>query len=163
MTNADSHSSLTYLVLGLTFLAAFYTWRFTVWAADVGGYWNLVTGHRNPPATGPGQAAMHAAASAASAASSKPSSTPISNSNSNTGSDADVQSQIYHLAVALGVKPADLSDAIRPLIDPSVPNPAEAARAEADVLKAKVAAQENGGNNVEGGSLLAAMGEALLD
>lgn len=55
------------MVGGLVLLAAFYTWRFTVWAADVGGYWNLVTGHRNPPSTGPGEALVKAAGSAVSA------------------------------------------------------------------------------------------------
>ena len=55
------------MVGGLVLLAAFYTWRFTVWAAEVGGYWNLVTGHRNPPATGPGEAAIKLAGSAVSA------------------------------------------------------------------------------------------------
>lgn len=83
--------------------------------------------------------------------------------------DADVQSQIVNLANALGVKPAELSNAIRPLIDPSVPNPAQAAQLEADILKAKLAA---GGaadpaaaapQQAEGGSLLSALGEALLD
>lgn len=39
-------SSLTYLTLSLGLLAAFYMWRFTVWAANAGGYWNLVTGKR---------------------------------------------------------------------------------------------------------------------
>ena len=82
--------------------------------------------------------------------------------------DADVQSQIVNLANALGVKPAELSNAIRPLIDPSVPNPAQAAQLEADILKAKLAA--GGGadaaaaeQQAEGGSLLSALGEALLD
>lgn len=36
---------------------------------------------------------------------------------------ADVQSRIFELATALGVPLADLSNAIRPLIDPTVPNP----------------------------------------
>lgn len=42
-------SSLTYMVLGLVSLAIFYTWRFTVWAADAGGYWNLLSGRTIPP------------------------------------------------------------------------------------------------------------------
>ena len=59
--------SLTYMVGGLLLLALFYLWRFTVWAADVGGYYNLITGHRNPPSTGPGEAMLKAAGSAVSA------------------------------------------------------------------------------------------------
>lgn len=42
--------SLTYLFLGLVALMAFYTWRFTVWADDAGGYWNLMTGKRQSAA-----------------------------------------------------------------------------------------------------------------
>lgn len=87
------------------------------------------------------------------------------------GGNADVQAQIVNLAIALGVKPADLTNAIRPLIDPSVPNPAEAARQELELLKASIAA----GGAVGGagaaekeapateGSLLGALGEAFLD
>lgn len=36
------------MVLGLVLLAAFYTWRFTVWAAQAGGYWNLLSGRTIP-------------------------------------------------------------------------------------------------------------------
>ena len=61
---------MTYLVLSLVALAAFYMWRFTVWAADAGGYWNLVTGRHAPP-TGVGEAAMAAVASANAKAKSK--------------------------------------------------------------------------------------------
>lgn len=93
--------------------------------------------------------------------------TPTGSTRGQVSGDADVQAQIYHLANVLGVKPADLSNAIRPLVDPSVPNPAQAAQAEADILKAKLAAAGDGGaagaEKAEGGSLLAAMGEALLD
>jgi len=45
---------MTYLTFGLLALVAFYMWRFTVWAHDAGGYWNLVTGQRAaaaPPST----------------------------------------------------------------------------------------------------------------
>lgn len=44
---------------------------------------------------------------------------------STAGAPADVQAQIFSLATALGVPLASLSDAIRPLIDPTVPNPVE--------------------------------------
>ena len=83
------------------------------------------------------------------------------------GGGGDVESQILQLANTLGVKPADLSSAIRPLIDPSAPNPAEAAKmaAEQEILKAKAA---NGGNadpanDDAGPGILAQMGEVLLD
>lgn len=58
--------SLTYLVLSLFLLFAFYMWRFTVWAHQVGGYWALMTGHHITPA----EAAAKEAASSASASSS---------------------------------------------------------------------------------------------
>lgn len=38
---------------------------------------------------------------------------------------ADVQKLIYSLAQSIGVTAADLSSAIRPLTDPTVPNPVE--------------------------------------
>jgi hypothetical protein len=78
-----------------------------------------------------------------------------------------------NLAIALGVKPHELSAAIRPLIDPTVPNPAEVAQREADLLKAQLAAGAGGAVAGAGGEkaaeehhgpgLLAALGEALLD
>jgi hypothetical protein len=64
------------------------------------------------------------------------------------------------------VKPADLNAAIRPLVDPSAPNPAEAARLEAELLRKQVeASQAGGGNQAEesGAGLLGVMGEVLLD
>lgn len=183
--------SLTYMVGGLVLLAAFYTWRFTVWAAEVGGYWNLVTGHRNPPSTGPGEAALKAAGKAATAYQSvslipplihfrpfltKQSKTSKSTYASGTakagkgvsGGDTDIESQIFKLASALGVKPADLNNAIRPLVDPTAPNPAEAAKIEAEILKAKLAGggaaiPEQGEKQEEGVGLLSALGEAFLD
>lgn len=45
---ADDYS-MTYMVLGLVTLALFYVWRFTVWAAQAGGYWNLLSGRTLPP------------------------------------------------------------------------------------------------------------------
>ncbi len=39
--------SLTYMGLGLAAILSFYLYRFTVWAAAAGGYWNLLTGHRS--------------------------------------------------------------------------------------------------------------------
>jgi hypothetical protein len=37
------------MVLGLVTLALFYVWRFTVWAGQAGGYWNLISGRTIPP------------------------------------------------------------------------------------------------------------------
>ena len=48
MPCSRADSSLSYLVLSLLAIGAFYAWRFTVWAADAGGYWNLMTGRRPP-------------------------------------------------------------------------------------------------------------------
>ena len=61
--------SLTYMVFGLLALSGFYVWRVTVWAAEAGGYWALVTGHHHTQTqgTGVGDYAVSAAASAASA------------------------------------------------------------------------------------------------
>jgi hypothetical protein len=95
-----------------------------------------------------------------------------SGSTSNTGAtpETDVQTQIYALANALGIKPAELSAAIRPLIDPTAPNPAEAAQKEADLLKAQLAAGSGVGAGAaaeekkhDGPGIMAAIGEALLD
>lgn len=58
---------MTYMVLGLVALAAFYTWRFTVWAGQAGGYWNLLSGRTVPPKTGVADTAAYAASAASSA------------------------------------------------------------------------------------------------
>jgi hypothetical protein len=75
----------------------------------------------------------------------------------------DVQSQILQLANSLGIKPAELSAAIRPLIDPSIPNPAAQAQKELEMLKLQ---QQSGGNEEThdtGAGVLGIIGEALLD
>ncbi|WVQ72599.1 hypothetical protein IAR50_002157 [Cryptococcus sp. DSM 104548] len=165
---------LTYLVISLLVVLGFYVWRFTVWAHNAGGYWALMTGHHVSPAA---QAAREAA-SAASASSSvaAASASSVDKASSKTGASAikpkpsqassnpeeDIQSQILHLASALGIKPAELSSAIRPLVDPSVPDPAEKAKHEAEVLKAEMEAKAKENENQEGG-VLDMLGEALLD
>lgn len=53
------------MVLGLGVVAAFYMYRFTVWAADAGGYWNLVTGARPNRAMEQAESAMEKAAEVA--------------------------------------------------------------------------------------------------
>lgn len=63
----------------------------------------------------------------------------------------------------MGVKPAELSNAIRPLIDPSAPNPVDVAKMEAEALKQQIAATQAEAKTEEHGSLLGMMGEALLD
>lgn len=60
-------TSLTYMVLGLALLAAFYTWRFTVWAAQAGGYWNLLSGRTVPPKSSIADTASMASAAASTA------------------------------------------------------------------------------------------------
>jgi hypothetical protein len=65
--NSDNRPlySMLYMTLGLLAISAFYVWRLTVFAASVGGYWNAMTGARNPPPVGPGAMAMSAVGSAA--------------------------------------------------------------------------------------------------
>ena len=63
-SSADSYS-LTYMVLGLLAIGGIYMYRFTVWAAQAGGYWNLITGHRPNPAAVQAQSAMKKAAEVA--------------------------------------------------------------------------------------------------
>ncbi|WOO77047.1 uncharacterized protein LOC62_01G000647 [Vanrija pseudolonga] len=105
---------LTYLTFGLLALSAFYLWRFTVWAHNAGGYINLLTGRRDyPPA---GVAAAAAAAHESAVAADKHTGPPTKK---------QVQDQIFKLADMLGVKPAELSAAIRPLVDPTVNKAAE--------------------------------------
>jgi len=58
---------MTYMVLGLVALAAFYTWRFTVWAGQAGGYWNLMTGRTATPKSSVADTAAFAASAASSA------------------------------------------------------------------------------------------------
>ncbi|EAL23534.1 hypothetical protein CNBA1810 [Cryptococcus deneoformans B-3501A] len=161
---------LTYLVLSLFLLFAFYMWRFTVWAHQAGGYWALITGHHMSPA----EVAAKQAASSASASSSVASSTASATTSGHPqkikakptqdagDGDDNIQSQIFNLASALGITPAELSSAIRPLVDPSVPNPAEKAKQDAQLLQAKMASQQHENENQEG-SVLDMLGEALLD
>lgn len=83
--------------------------------------------------------------------------------------NADVQSQIYALAESLGVTPAELSSAIRPLIDPTAPNPAEEAKrikqemelkAELDKTKVETVAKEE---EHKGPGIIEVLEEAFLD
>ncbi|WWD17403.1 hypothetical protein CI109_101844 [Kwoniella shandongensis] len=169
---------LTYLVASLFLILAFYMWRFTVWAAQVGGYWALITGNHKTPASMAASSAAALAATAASAAS--VSSVSSSSAAGATGStkaadpksikpkpattpEDTIESQIYHLANSLGIKPAELSGAIRPLIDPSIPDPAEAAKKEAEALKKEMEAKMEEQKAETGGSVLGILGEALLD
>ena len=147
--------SLTYLVLGLLALAAFYVYRFTVWAADVGGYYNLLTGHRDPSSS----AAVSAPSGAANEAVSAVRNAASTGKAGSKDPKAEVESLVFQLAQALGVKPAELSSAIRPLVDPTAPDPAAVAQAEAEALKAKDSAKSDG---PEAG-FIEALGEALLD
>ncbi|WVQ80504.1 hypothetical protein IAT38_002609 [Cryptococcus sp. DSM 104549] len=159
---------LTYLVLSLLAVLSFYIWRFTVWAHDAGGYWALMTGHHKPPAVAAAQASASAAKASVSAeqSSTVTSGTPgdIKPRPTQASGNAqdDIQSQILNLAAALGIKPAELSSAIRPLVDPSVPDPVEKAKHEAEVLKAEMEAKQAEQENQEG-SVLDMLGEALLD
>ncbi|KAL7421717.1 hypothetical protein Q5752_003488 [Cryptotrichosporon argae] len=157
------HRFLVYLILGLFALSGFYVWRFTVWASDVGGYWNLLTGHRDAPSSGVHRAADLAASAANIPGGAARRAKPTGGSRVSGGDD--VQSQIWNLASALGVKPADLTAAIRPLIDPTVPNPLEEARREKELLQQKIelGQAEAKAKGDETGGLLGVLGEALLD
>ncbi|WWC89433.1 uncharacterized protein L201_004357 [Kwoniella dendrophila CBS 6074] len=164
---------LTYLVLSLFLVLGFYIWRFVAWAHQVGGYWAVITGnHKTPVSNAAASAAsaassVHSVSSKSATASVDPKSiVPKPSPPSSGNPEEDIQSQIYHLANALGIKPAELSGAIRPLIDPSVPNPVEQAKHEAELLKAEVEAKakehEAKAQETEG-SVLGILGEALLD
>ncbi|GHJ88866.1 hypothetical protein NliqN6_5268 [Naganishia liquefaciens] len=133
--NTSMNKFMTYLVFGVIAVSSFYIWRVTVWARDAGGYWALITGSG---AAAKGAASAAASASSAAAAAAAMTATTSSGSktartaaagkkaaSSTAGAPADVQAQIFSLATALGVPLASLSDAIRPLIDPTVPNPVE--------------------------------------
>ncbi|EIW70766.1 hypothetical protein M231_02579 [Tremella mesenterica] len=145
---------LTYLALTLLTLASFYVWRLTVWAADVGGYWNLMTGRRTVDTGIDTDSIVQAAASATQSSAGK------GVVGGKSGGE-DVQSQIFKLASALGIKPAELSAAIRPLVDPSVPNPIEAVKREADLLRQQMEQQAQ--TATPGPGVLDMLGEALLD
>ncbi|WVQ99306.1 hypothetical protein IAU59_006438 [Kwoniella sp. CBS 9459] len=163
---------LTYLVLSLFLVLAFYIWRFVSWAHQVGGYWALITGNHKTAVSNAAESAASAAASVASAASTASVSSSVNPKSiqakptAGAGGEESIESQIYHLANSLGIKPAELSAAIRPLVDPSVPNPAEKAKHEADLLKAQVeakAAEHESKAKATEGSVLDMLGEALLD
>ncbi|BEI79977.1 hypothetical protein CcaverHIS002_0105060 [Cutaneotrichosporon cavernicola] len=134
---------LTYLTLGLIALAAFYLWRFHVWAENVGGYWNLMTGQRDDLADVVQKDAAKAVqedVASASAVNASGACPPCEVSN------PTVESLVLQLADKLGIKPVELNAAIRPLIDPSAP---------------QVIAEPTADPNEPG--LLGVLGEALLD
>ncbi|WRT66261.1 uncharacterized protein IL334_003214 [Kwoniella shivajii] len=162
---------LTYLVLSLFLILGFYVWRFVSWAHQVGGYWAVLTGnHRTPVSVAAADAASAAASIKSASGQSSTSVDPKSIAARPTGSgktpEDDIQSQIYALAASLGIKPAELSAAIRPLVDPSIPDPAAQAKHEAELLKAQVEAKavehEAKAKETTGG-VLDILGEALLD
>ncbi|KAI5451590.1 hypothetical protein NCC49_001575 [Naganishia albida] len=131
--NTSMNKFLTNLILVVFALAGFYVWRVTVWARDAGGYWNLITGSgtvaKDAAASAVAASSLAAAAiTSATSTASKAARTAGKGaknaaSSVTSAAPADVQSRIFELATALGVPLADLSNAIRPLIDPTVPNP----------------------------------------
>ncbi|WWC94074.1 hypothetical protein V866_000912 [Kwoniella sp. B9012] len=161
---------LTYLVLSLFVVLAFYIWRFVAWAHQVGGYWAVITGNHKTPVSDAAASAASAASSLSSASSKAttsvdPKSVAPKPTQAGQGED-DIQSQIYHLANSLGIKPAELSAAIRPLVDPSVPDPAEKAKQEIELLRAQVeakATEHQAEAQQHEGGVLDMLGEALLD
>ncbi|KAJ9105976.1 hypothetical protein QFC19_003311 [Naganishia cerealis] len=139
---------LTNLLLLVLAIAGFYIWRVTVWARDSGGYWALITGTGSAAkaaassaaaATSIAAAAITSATSTASFLSSKQTAARTAGNkaaaHATSGAPADVQAQIFSLAASLGVPLADLSNAIRPLIDPTVPNPVEEVKRLRDQLE----------------------------
>ncbi|WWC61741.1 uncharacterized protein I303_104326 [Kwoniella dejecticola CBS 10117] len=161
---------LTYLVLSLGLVLAFYIWRFVTWAHQVGGYWAVITGNHKSPVSDAAASAASAASSISKYSESSPTAVDpksiVPKPTQPGQPEDDIQSQIYHLANALGIKPAELSAAIRPLVDPSVPDPAAKAQHEADLLRAQVEAKaaehKAEATDAEGG-VLGILGEALLD
>lgn len=75
----------------------------------------------------------------------------------------DIQSQIFALAESLGVAPADLSAAIRPLTDPTVPNPVEQQKKLEQQLEEAQANAGKESTEEDGPSVLGLMGEVFLD
>lgn len=71
-----------------------------------------------------------------------------------------VQSQVQRLAESLGISPADLSEAIRPYLDPRAPKPAAGQDQGAAAAAAAAAAAEK---QEPTPGLLGVIGEALLD
>ena len=77
-----------------------------------------------------------------------------------TDCQPSIQDQITRLAAALGIAPADLTAAIRPYLDPSVPNPNDPAAAAAAAASAASAAAKE--EKTEPG-LMGLVGEIVLD
>ncbi|KAJ9103258.1 hypothetical protein QFC21_002681 [Naganishia friedmannii] len=143
--NVSMNKFLLNLMLVVLAVAGFYIWRVTVWAHASGGYWALITGSGSAAKAAASSAvsASSLAAAAITAATSTASSAArtaaaVGNkaaTHATSGAPADVQAQIFSLATALGVPLADLSNAIRPLIDPTVPNPVEEVKRLRDQLE----------------------------
>ncbi|KAJ9119086.1 hypothetical protein QFC22_003577 [Naganishia vaughanmartiniae] len=138
--NVSMNKFLLNLMLVVLAVAGFYIWRVTVWAHESGGYWALITGSGSAVKAAASSAASASsfAAAAVTAATSTASSaarTAKTAAHATSGAPADVQAQIFSLAAALGVPLADLSNAIRPLIDPTVPNPVDEVKRLRDQLE----------------------------
>ncbi|CED84369.1 hypothetical protein [Phaffia rhodozyma] len=103
------------LILVAIAVTSFYAWRFSVQSAEVGGWWNLITGHR------PVNTPIAAQKAAASAAALQHFSTGSAGSDSRAPSgQIGVEDQIIRLADSLGVKPRQLTEAIAPLLQPAL-------------------------------------------
>jgi hypothetical protein len=145
----------------------------TIWASDAGGYWALITGNPNTAAVLKQRQDASVSASVSSAAANNAAiatstgtgtgrqytNVPLGGGKNTPGTSDDIQASILSLSRLLGCSPADLTSAIRPFIDPSVPNPVEEAKRIREQVEA-AGGFENLGN---GGTGAGGNGNAKVD
>ncbi|OCH89515.1 hypothetical protein OBBRIDRAFT_794206 [Obba rivulosa] len=95
-----------YIALAAAVLLAFYAWRILQWKAQVGGLWNLATGHKP-------SAAQAAWTTQTSGSAPEPAATRAEN--------PSVEDRINELAQALGVPSRDLAAAIAGAVKEHIP------------------------------------------
>ncbi|EMD36070.1 hypothetical protein CERSUDRAFT_53111 [Gelatoporia subvermispora B] len=106
LSNTSLRRFIYYLALFAAALFAFYAWRFFQWKAEVGGWWNLATGHR------PGAAAAAWAART---------NIDVPGPTATHEGSPSVEQRINELAQALGVPSKDLAAAIAGAVKEYVP------------------------------------------
>lgn len=162
-------------------MSLYYVWKFQRYANEVGGYWNAVVGAKGSEvaavaaskAADSAESVVKSTATAASATGGSKPGTKVGRrgkaaAEPTKGSKEDIQSQVFRLAQSLGVKPAELSDAIRHLTDPTAPKPGAGAAGadagkEAQVQAEAAAAAASSAAASDEPGFLSVMGEALLD
>lgn len=110
LSNVSFHRFNYYLALIAALLLAFYAWRLTIWKAQAGGWWNLMTGKQAPAFRNNGGGAGSGTGSMFTQA-----------HTGGSGNDLTVEERINELASALGMPSKDLASAIAVAVHEYVP------------------------------------------